>query len=67
VKGGITPAEQFQPTLDEYKSLLGRPLLTAQANRLESLAITLNRKLEWQHIDLNARKDEEWKRGRIPR
>jgi hypothetical protein len=61
MKGGITPAAQWSPIVEEYKSLLGRPLLPAEANRLESLAVTLNRELVWQHIDLN---ENTWKPGR---
>ena len=61
---GPTPARRWQLTVDEYESLLGRPLLPAQANRLESLAVTLGRQLEWQHIDLNR---NEWQPGRKPR
>ena len=62
----FTPAAQFAPIKQEFDSLLNRPLLTHQANRLASLAVTLGVRLTWQHIDINARKDDAWKPGRAP-
>jgi len=61
---GITPAAQWTPIEEEYQSLLNRPLLPTQARRLESLAVRLGKRLEWSHIDINARTDESWKPGR---
>ncbi len=60
---GTTPAGQMSPILEEFRSLLDRPLLPHQARRLESLAVSLGVKLEWQWIDLN---ENEWKNGRAP-
>lgn len=62
----FTPAARFAPIKAEFESLLDRPLLTHQANRLESLAVTLGVRLAWRHIDINAGKDENWKPGRAP-
>lgn len=61
---GPTPAGQMSPILEEFRQLLDRPLLPHQARRLESLAVSLGIKLEWQWIDLN---ENKWTPGRAPK
>lgn len=58
-----TPAGAMDGVRAEFRALLDRPLLPAQAARLESLAVTLAVRLEWQHIDLG---ENVWKPGRKP-
>ena len=63
---GITPADRWAEIEAEYRGLLDRPLLPAQARRLRELARIVGKRLAWYHIDIEAGKAEEWQPGRIP-
>src|SRR5690606_23804367 len=54
VVNGITPADRWRAIEAEYRSLLDRPLLPAQARRLQELAHITGRTLEWYHFELDA-------------